>query len=300
MEPIKPNFLIIGSAKCGTTALASILDSHPNCCMSRPKEVSFFQDTIDFQTNPNFRKGWNWYKRAFSHFNGESMVGEATPSYSDRSRSPNTARRIAEFNPRMKLIYMVRNPLERQISAWRMQYTFGKERSHPWRIEENWALKGFSYWMTKQQEVNQWDTTLYNWQLGSYLEHFSNDNILVSYLEDWKAKKEKEIFRIMSFLKLETGNWNYNQKENKNTAHDRKIQRGLTKKILNFRFSRFLITKIPQALRIKYRSRILHKSVIVPEPDIKTEIVKEFLSFVEDDSKELHKKFGKSQNYWKS
>lgn len=88
MEPQKPNFIIIGAAKCGTTALASILDSHPDCCMSRLKEVSFFQDTIDFEPNPNYEKGWEWYQKAFSHYNGEPIVGEATPSYADRSRSP--------------------------------------------------------------------------------------------------------------------------------------------------------------------------------------------------------------------
>ena len=106
--------------------------------MSEPKEVSFFQDSIDYAPNPNYEKGWPWYQKAFPHYRGEPVVGEATPSYRDGSRSPNTAARVFQFNPGMKIVYMVRDPMERQLSAWRMNYAFGKARTHPWRAEDRW------------------------------------------------------------------------------------------------------------------------------------------------------------------
>jgi hypothetical protein len=203
MEPRKPTFIIVGSAKCGTTALASILDAHPDCCMSRPKEVNFFCDTIDYlPNNPNYEKGWAWYQNAFSHYQGESAIGEATPFYSSRTRSPNTARHIYEFNPDMKIIYMVRDPIKRQISAWKMHYDFGFHKAAKPNREYDWAVDGIDYWMEQQRDSGQWDECRYGYQLAAYEQYFAQQNILVTFLEDWINAKQAEVERILKFLEL--------------------------------------------------------------------------------------------------
>lgn len=224
MPPKRPTFLIIGAAKCGTTSLATILSNHPDCCIGRPKEVCYFQDTIDFESNPNYAKGWDWYQKAFSHFNGEHHIGEATPSYSDRSRSPETAKRVFKFNPDFKLIYLVRDPLERQKSAWQMQHLFGSQGHQKFQIETMWALRGFEFWMREQKKVAQWDVTRYSYQLEAYREFFPENQILVSFLEDWRVNQTRELARICEFIGLDSDRLVIRNPDGENRAVDKTIE----------------------------------------------------------------------------
>jgi hypothetical protein len=299
-DPAKPTFIIVGSAKCGTTALASILDSHPDCCVSRPKEVSYFQDTMGFEPNPNFSKGWDWYKNAFSHFQGELVIGEATPSYSDRSRSPNTAKRIYEFNPQMKIIYMVRDPLARQKSAWQMQWTFGKEESSPWRREDQWALEGFESWMLKQREAGQWDECRYGFQIQGYRDFFPEKQILVSFLEDWRENKVSEVSRIMKFLCLDPTKWDPAVEESANRGADRSIERPLLRRIRAFPVVRFAVQPFPRRFRDWLRPRISRMKVTPPPATLTKETKAMFLDYVRPDILSTEPFSMRSPQIWKS
>lgn len=298
MEPKKPTFLIIGAAKCGTTALASILSSHPDCCMSQPKEVSFFQDMIDFQPNPNYEKGWEWYQQAFTHYAGESVVGEATPSYSDRSRSPTTAQRIYEFNPNMKIIYMVREPLQRQISAWRMQWAEGIESIWPDRRELQWALKSFDYWMQMQRDCGQWDVCRYGYQLAAYEHFFHHENICVSFLDDWQGSKNKEIYKILNFLGLNLRSWDTKFQEQKNSNSDRIIERPFFKKIRSIQEFQFILKYIPLTWRNWMRTKSSLTRITIPPAQLANETKKEFLKYIKKDSENFLEKQFKGISLW--
>lgn len=253
--------------------------------MSRPKEVSFFQDTMDFKPNPNYEKGWEWYQQAFAHYTGEPVVGEATPSYSDRSRSPKTASRIAEFNPEMKIIYMVRDPLERQISAWKMQWAFGKEQSSPWRYEHRWAVKGFQYWMEQQREAGQWDICRYSYQLQAYRDHFPEEQILVSFLEDWRepASKALDLIRIMKFLGLDPGLWDAAAEVHANRGEERTIERPLLRWVRTTSIVRAMVSHFPLGTRNWAREHLAKKQAIPPTPSLTKQISSEFLNYVSPD-----------------
>ncbi|MDF1712083.1 MAG: sulfotransferase [Akkermansiaceae bacterium] len=298
MKPNKPNFLIVGSAKCGTTALASILSHHPDCCMSHPKEACFFQDTMDFKLNPNYEKGWGWYQKAFLHYAGESMIGEATPSYSDRSRSPETAKRIFDFNPEMRIIYMVRDPFARQISAWRMQWVLGKEGASPWRREDSWALEGFEPWMRKQRDVGEWDECRYKFQISAYQEYFSDEKICVSFLEDWRCTKDQEVTRIMDFLSLDPSKRDHEIQESANRGQDRVIERPFLRKIRRNSIGRRLIDIFPGVLREFARERIAKQRMLAPEPVFSGELRTEFLNYVAGDCREFLSEWNKDDRLW--
>lgn len=298
MEPKKPTFLIIGSAKCGTTALASILGAHPNCCMSNPKEACFFQDTMDFQTNPNYEKGWQWYQQVFNHYSGEPVVGEATPSYSDRSRSPNTAKRIYEFNPEMKIIYMVRHPLERQISGWAMQWAEGMGNVWPDRKETAWALKGFDYWMRMQKEARQWDECQYHYQIEAYLEYFPAERVLISFLEDWKPDRDREVARIMEFIGLNPEEQPANFQESANRGSDRTIDRPLLKKLRTSSLFRMFSSRVPSSWRQWARNNIAITQAVPPKLDLSEETKTEFITYVKPDAENFLKQNGKHVHYW--
>jgi hypothetical protein len=303
MEIEKPNFLIIGSAKCGTTALASILDGHPDCCMSRPKETSFFQDIMDFEVNPNYEKGWEWLQRAFKHYSGEPVIGESTPSNSDRFRSPKTANRIFEFNPKMKIIYMVRDPLARQISAWKMQWAHGKQNLHPWRREDQWALQGFNFWMMKQRDSGQWTECKYGYQLEAYSDCFPKSQIMVSAIEKWKEDHDTEVGQILEFLNLDPDRLDSLQPKFANIANDRRQEIAGLGSLRRTSLIRMMVQRLPSTWRNQWRhhlDRFTSKKLTPPQADISAELKDEFLKYIKADLKYQDSPLREFANYWPS
>jgi hypothetical protein len=113
----RPTFLILGAAHCGTTTLHAWLGQHPDVVVSRPKETGFFDQAYD--------KGLDAYWRDhFSHWSGQRAAGEATPSY---FRLPFVAHRIQRDVPDVRLIVMLRSPVDRTYSAWWSAYALGFE-----------------------------------------------------------------------------------------------------------------------------------------------------------------------------
>ena len=98
----KVNFMIGGVGKAGTTSLHYYLSQHPNIYMSEKKETWFF--ILEHE------KGAEYYEsRYFSNHHGEKAIGEATPGYLDVIRA---RQRIWNYNPDMKLIFILRNPID--------------------------------------------------------------------------------------------------------------------------------------------------------------------------------------------
>lgn len=103
-------FMIVGGQKCGTTSLHNWLSQHPDICMSIPKEPKFFE--IDYW------RGSKWYEdNCYFHnckldmkFYGEARVQNILVKY--------VPDRIKEYDPLTKIVIMVRNPIDRFISAW--------------------------------------------------------------------------------------------------------------------------------------------------------------------------------------
>src|SRR5881398_2677233 len=111
-----PNLLVIGASKCGTTSLHHYLGLHPEIGMSRVKELHYF---VEEPTESSLR----WYA---SQFPDAPVRGESSPSYTQRHRSPLVAARIARVLPDVKLVYIVRDPVERLLSSYRFhRYDLG-------------------------------------------------------------------------------------------------------------------------------------------------------------------------------
>lgn len=114
----RPRFLIIGSPKCGTTALAQYLSSHPQVFLSRPKEPHFFDSA-------RHRAGLERYLTDhFAAWRDEAAAGEATPS---SLHVPWVPGRVRMMLPDARLIALLRNPVERSYSSWWMLYVRGME-----------------------------------------------------------------------------------------------------------------------------------------------------------------------------
>src|SRR4051812_21992324 len=90
-ENLRPNFLVIGAAKCATSVLCRMLSEHPQIYIPPMKELYFFNDDDLF-----LRKGWPWYESLFMEGRDRPFRGEGTPLYTIRDEYPQVADRIAE------------------------------------------------------------------------------------------------------------------------------------------------------------------------------------------------------------
>jgi hypothetical protein len=107
-----PSLIVIGAQKCGTSSLHAYLDAHPEIAMSTPKELDFFGGP----GFANWERGVDWYR---AQFDPEAPVrGESSPSYTAYPFVVGTPERIHALVPGAKLIYMVRDPIERLLSQW--------------------------------------------------------------------------------------------------------------------------------------------------------------------------------------
>ena len=112
----KPDFIIIGAAKSGTTTLYQYLCRHPQIYMSTPKEPDFF--SLDM----NYHKGIEWYESLFDGAKPEQICGEASTTYSRWHQHPKAAERISQYLPKVKLIYIMRHPVDRAYSFYAYRF----------------------------------------------------------------------------------------------------------------------------------------------------------------------------------
>lgn len=118
MDNKKLSFIIIGAQKAGTTALHKYLSENEELYLPPEKEAIFFSD------DSRYEKGFDWYlKEFFNSASDNKKIGKATPAYS--CYPVQAAERIIEHNPDVKIIYLLRDPIDRAIS----QYNMNKKRN---------------------------------------------------------------------------------------------------------------------------------------------------------------------------
>src|SRR5260370_2732747 len=114
------DFIVAGAQKSGTTALHYFLEKHPNITMGDQQEIHFFDDEAMFVDQVD-------YKQLHKHYPllaPSTIAGDCTPSYIYYEPA---AERIWKYNPTIKLIVLLRNPVERAFAHWNMQRFKGRE-----------------------------------------------------------------------------------------------------------------------------------------------------------------------------
>ncbi len=195
------NFLIGGTEPAGTNQLAFLLARHPDVCMP-----------VDLQPEPNFfskdvehAKGADYYhRRYFAHHRVETCVGEKSGRY---LWHPSAAKRIHNYNPHMRLIFMLRTPADRAFSNYRFNCLNGIEpldfehaldaeerRCSTMRVDARWKdIQPFAYF----------DKGRYATQLRRYADLFPAERIHVLSNEQLRDDPSREIHRLLDFLDLE-------------------------------------------------------------------------------------------------
>ena len=201
-----PAFLIIGAQKGGTTFLYNILRRHPNFMAAVKKEIHFF-DT------PAFRRGVDWYRTHFpqqQQRNGQRVItGEASPYY---LFFPLASRRVAETIPQVKLIAMLRNPVDRAYSDYQHTVMQGLEtlgfsealelEGERLRGEKERILADESYRSINYRRYSYFARGIYVDQLEDWHRYFDSQQLLILKSEEFFDRTSETLDLVLDFLGL--------------------------------------------------------------------------------------------------
>jgi hypothetical protein len=212
--PVMPNFVVIGAAKSGTTALYRMLVQHPQIYMSPVKEPGFFA----MEGYPdNFIKALPYpvpagithldsYQALFAGATTEVAIGEASTLYLSGYHPERTAATIRRHVPHARLIAILRHPVDRAYS----EYNFRRQRHHRRRRLE--PLRDFSAALAAEEERIRrgwWisyryrDTGRYYRHLRPFFDQFPREQIRVFLYDDWSARPIDVLRDIFRFLEVD-------------------------------------------------------------------------------------------------
>lgn len=182
---VLPDFLVIGAMKAGTTSLYHYLEAHPSVFMPPVKELDFFVE------RGNWGRGIDWYRRQFEGAAGFAAVGEASTAYSKHPVVRGVPERVAMHVPGCRLVYVVRDPVERIASHYRHRWANGSERAP---IED--AVFRDPVYLACSR---------YAEQVRRYLDHFPREQLLVLTAEDLRHDRAATVGAVYRFLGVEPG-----------------------------------------------------------------------------------------------
>jgi glycosyltransferase involved in cell wall biosynthesis len=183
-----PSFLIIGAQRCGTTSLWQYLSCHPQIHMSNPKELHYFDREEGYPDH-------GWYRNQLA-FAGK-VTGEATPIY---CFWPGAIERIYAFDPSIRLIMILRNPIDRAISHYWMEFQRGDETLPIWEAFQAEAARlaeGSSFSLRHHSYLAR---GRYCEQIDQLYEYFPPRQVLLCRLEDLAVAPAKVLQTIADFL----------------------------------------------------------------------------------------------------
>jgi hypothetical protein len=145
--------------KASTTSLLATLDTHPGVVASTVKEAQFFVEEV------GWRRGEDWYRSLFAHGTPGQLRGEASPQYTFFPFYDGVPERMRARVPDVRLVYLVRDPVDRIVSHWRHALARGLEARplHEAVLQDARLQLPSRYWL----------------QLERYFAHFDESQVLI-------------------------------------------------------------------------------------------------------------------------
>lgn len=187
----KPDFIILGAAKSGTTTLYRYLTRHPSIFMSTPKEPSYFA------FDERYERGEDWYLSLFADAKEGQLCGEASTNYTNWPRYAHAAERMHALLPDTKFIYLMRHPVKRAYSHY-IQLINNIRTDNP----------DFGYTDTFEQHIEKDDSVIqssnYILQIKQYLKYYPSDRFLFLFFEEFIRDPKTALVRVTRFLGVNT------------------------------------------------------------------------------------------------
>lgn len=288
------DFIVIGSPKAGTTTLYEWMREHPDLYMPDGKELPFFSE--DYYT-----KGLHWYLE--SHFNGantKKLWGKATPQYMNgigEVMPEKIAKRIHDTIPEAKLIAVLRNPVERAYSHYKMIVRRGHEkRSFEEAIAELTSKEGIADSRKHQTETNSY---IYSGEYGRilsyYYKYFSKGQILILFDGELRNNRTNAIKKVFNFLGVDDSFVPKSIKTDFHKGSSKAKTKLLTPAFLNsLPLIPWAWSHAPNKLRRRVNFRINRWNISDKNDalDPGSEVYKSLLKYYETDKKMLEKLIG--------
>jgi len=193
-RPIFPNLFIVGAMKAGTSSLHEYLHQHPQIFMSRFKEPQYFaphrtQYGMWGQGQALPERGIDWYLQLFADSGDVKCAGESSVSYTARHWIGGCEQRIWEFNPDARIIYLMRDPVERAISHYWHFVAAGRETLPPLA-----AVKRRDDYIARSD---------YAYQIEPYIRRFGEGRVFLLTLEALRENPQETFRRLFRWLDVE-------------------------------------------------------------------------------------------------
>ena len=270
---MKPDFIVIGAQKCGTTTICRELERHPEVGLFPNKETHFFSF--------RYGRGLDWYEGLFDGLEGV-VVGEGSPSYTTGEFSALAAERMARDVPEAKLIFIARHPLQRLPSGYVQLFASELE---PKSFEEE-----------LRHSPKLIPASCFHARIEEFRARFPKDALHVMFLEDLKVDYSGELGRLFEFLGVDPAFAEEPPLAPQNTRAHKRIDRALLRRAR--KSSRFL--------KLNWRLPVSLKHALVPLLRKKIEVevswtptLHEYaVDQIREDAERFLESNGKPLDYW--
>src|SRR6266705_621453 len=190
------DFIVAGAQKSGTTALHYFLAKHPNITMGDQQEIHFFDDEAMFVAQVDYEQLHKHYPLLLP----STIAGDCTPSYIYPEPA---SERIRNYNPKIRLLILLRNPIERAFAHWNMQRFKGREPLDFFDAVREEKTRIAAAPPTEARRFAYVDRGFYPQQLERLFKFFPREQVKVVKFEKFKDKQRETLASIFSFLGLE-------------------------------------------------------------------------------------------------
>jgi hypothetical protein len=199
------SFMVIGAAKSGTSALHRYMVKHPDVGGGKNKELHFFDDTHNFFVN---NLNYDEYHQEFDFSSNKQHYGDFTPDYIYFQES---ARLIWRYNRNIKLIILLRNPIERAFSHWNMETKYANViDTLPFgEAIRNERFRLRTYLPEQHGHFSYIDRGFYTEQLRRFKRLFPDEQLLILKYDDFKNEQEKTLRQVFEFIGVDPNLYQY-------------------------------------------------------------------------------------------
>jgi hypothetical protein len=270
-----PNFLVIGTRKGGTTSLYRYLLDHPQIFMSGDKEPLFFSS--------NWDRGLDWYERFFDKAKQAVAIGESSTEYTAYPEVSGVANRIAKLLPEVRLVYLVRHPIERMLSEYHYHMVRGAERDP----SADQAL------LTDSTYCN---VSRYAMQIEQYLEYFSREQLLILRSEDLKRDRARTLKRVYEFLEVDSSYQPAHLEQEFQTTAGLRSRRAVDHALRKIPGYGRMASVTPRPL-VRFKNRLTTRKAR-PQPRLSESARREIEDRLRDDVRRLRRHIGDDFDAW--
>jgi hypothetical protein len=276
---MKPNYLVIGAAKCATTTIRVLLGRHPEIFMVRPEPQFFNDDWV-------FKRGSAWYESLFDEAEDRPWRGEGSNGYTMQEKFPHAFERLTSYLPDLKLFYVVREPFSRIESFWLELRSLHPDYAHP---DFNKAVF--------ENRADLTDASNYLRQLEPYRRVYGNESIHVIFYEDFRREPARVLRSCFEFLGVDQDVDVSAASTRLNESDGKVVAAPILSQLRSIGVYRRTVDRLPFALRNRV-ARTLFYQKVRQRPQWRPETRAWVSHLLRDDLRSFLTEYGKPADFW--